>query len=196
MTNLDLNTAGEQRTFEIIPAGTICTLQLTVRPGGVGDDGYLTRAKDGASDGLDCEFIVVDGPYAKRRLWQRFTLRGTTPKHAQAGEISCITLRAIVESAGGIRPDDKSEEAQAKRKPASLRELDGLRFIARIGVKRPENGFEAKNIITEVITPERKGWTQPVQVQSGMGSTAAAGTGAPAAQPANAIARPDWAKKD
>ena len=196
MTNLDLNTAGEQRTFEIIPAGTICTLQLTIRPGGVGDDGYLTRAKDGASDGLDCEFIVVDGPYAKRHLWQRFTLHGTTSKHGQAGEISCITLRAIVESARGIRPDDKSEEAQAKRKPASWRELDGLRFIARIGVKRPENGFEVKNIITEVITPERKGWTQPEQVQSGMGSTAAAGTPEPAAQPANAIARPDWAKKD
>jgi len=30
---LDFNTAGEQRSFDVIPAGTIVTLQLNIRPG-------------------------------------------------------------------------------------------------------------------------------------------------------------------
>jgi hypothetical protein len=112
----NFNTAGEQRSFDVIPANTICTLQTIIRPGGVGDGGWLKRSADGASEGLNCEFFVVGGQYANRRVWQLFTLRGTTRGHEQAGEISRNTLRAIVESARGIRSDDNSEVAQAKRK--------------------------------------------------------------------------------
>jgi hypothetical protein len=116
---IDLNTAGDQRSFDVIPPGTILTLQMTIVPGGAGDGGWLKNAADGASKGLDCEFIVVggaDGKYDKRKIWQRFTIDGTTPGHAEAGEISLRTLRAIVESARGIRPDDNSEAAKAARK--------------------------------------------------------------------------------
>jgi hypothetical protein len=38
--------------------------------------------------GLDCEFIVVDPEqYAKRRLWQWFTIEGTTAGHGEAGGV-------------------------------------------------------------------------------------------------------------
>src|SRR6516164_2422663 len=110
-TNFNFNDAGEQRSFEVIPAGTICNLQLTIRRGGCGDDGWLKRSADGNSEGLDCEFTVTEGQYARRKLWQLFTLRGTTPGHAEAGEISRNTLRAILESARGIKPNDTSEVA-------------------------------------------------------------------------------------
>src|SRR6516225_7733244 len=111
-TNLDFNTAGEQRSFDVIPDRTIVTLQLTIRPGGAGDDDWLKRSADKNSEGLNCEFVVVDGEYAKRKLWQLYTLHGTTPGHAEAGEISRRTLRAILESARGIKPSDKSEAAE------------------------------------------------------------------------------------
>jgi hypothetical protein len=65
----DFNTAGPQRSFEVIPANTIATLQITVRPGHAGDDGNLRRSKDGSSEGLDLEFTVVGGPYAMRKFW-------------------------------------------------------------------------------------------------------------------------------
>jgi hypothetical protein len=194
-TNLDFNTAGEQRSFDVIPAGTICTLQITIHPGGVGDDGWLNRARDGASEHLDCEFTVVDGPFAKRRLWQKLTLHGTTPGHAEAGEISRNTLRAILESARGIKPDDTSEAAQAARKVSSLRDFDGIRFVARLGVRPPQDSYPAKNTISEVITPERQAWKKLEQVAT----TKATNSGTPAATatsstpPANAIARPQWA---
>src|SRR5690349_6796477 len=132
-TDLDFNTAGEQRSFDVVPANTICTLQLTIRPGSAGDGGWLKRSVDGASEGLDCEFVVVDGQYAKRKIWQLYTLHGTTPGHEEAGKISRNTLRAILESARGIRPDDKSEAAQNARKIAGWQDLDGLRFVARLG---------------------------------------------------------------
>ena len=70
----DFNNAGPQRTFDVIPAGTIATLHLTVRTGGAGEGGWLRRSKDGESEGLDCEFTVVDGPCAKRKFWSLFTL--------------------------------------------------------------------------------------------------------------------------
>ena len=193
MSELDFNTAGEQRS--VIPANTSETLQLTIRPGGAGDGGWLRRANDGASEGLDCEFTVTDGEHAKRKLWQLFTLQGTTQKHAEAGEISRNTFKAILECARGIRPDDKSEAAQAARKVSGWQDFDGLRFMARLGVRPPKDGYAAKNTILEVITPERVGWKQPEQIDRDMlGKPTNSGTAPVAvAAPANAIARPQWA---
>jgi hypothetical protein len=191
MTDFDFNTAGEQKSFDVIPANTICTLQLTIRPGGAGDGGWLKRSADGASEGLDCEFVVVDGPYVKRKLWQLFTLNGTTSGHAEAGEISRNTLRAILESARGIKTDDKSEAAQAARKVSGWQDFDQLRFVARLGVRPPRDGYAAKNNILEVLTPERQAWKQPEQIdRSLLGEKPLAPA---SAQPANAIARPQWA---
>jgi hypothetical protein len=151
-TDFDFNTADKQRSVDVIPAGTICTLQLTIRPGGVGDGGWLKRSADGGSEGLDCEFTVTEGEYAKRKLWQLFTFRGTTSGHAEAGEISRNTLRAILESARGIRPDDRSEAAEAARKVSGWADFDQLRFVARIGVRPPRDAYAAKNTILQVIT--------------------------------------------
>ena len=47
----DLNTAGEQ--YDLIPANTIVTLQMMIIPGNVGPGGWLKRANNGKSEGLD-----------------------------------------------------------------------------------------------------------------------------------------------
>jgi hypothetical protein len=165
---------------------------MTIRQGGAGEGGWLKRSADGASEGLDCEFIVADGPYAKRKLWQLFTLHGTAPGHAEAGEISRNTLRAILESARGIRPEDKSDKAQTARKVSGWSDFDQLRFIARIGVRPPKDNYAAKNTIAEVVTPERQAWKQPEQIDQGLiGAKPANSVAAP--PPPNAIARPQWA---
>jgi hypothetical protein len=198
-TNLDFNDAGEQRSFDVIPDRTIVTLQLTIRPGGAGDDGWLKRsakrsADGGNSEGLDCEFVVVDGEYAKRKLWQLYTLHGTTPGHAEAGEISRRALRAILESARGIKPSDTSEAAQNARKISSWADLDQIRFVARLGVRPPEGRYPAKNTILEVITPDRlQDWRKPEQI--GAKTASSATPASPATPPAGAIVRPEWAKQ-
>lgn len=65
---LDFNDAGPQRSFDLIPDNTIVTVELTIRPGGAGEGGWLRRSKDGRSEALDCEFTVIEGEYAKRKL--------------------------------------------------------------------------------------------------------------------------------
>lgn len=194
MSSFDFNEAGEQRTFDVIPANTICVLQITIKPGGAGNGGWLKRSADGNSEALDCEFVVVDeGQFHKRKLWQLLTLTGTTPGHAQAGEISRNTLRAILESARGIRPDDTSDTAKAARKVAGWGDFDGLRFVARLGVRPARDGYAAKNTILEVITCERQAWRKPEQVDRSTVTGMASAATAAAPAPAGAIARPQWA---
>jgi hypothetical protein len=203
-TNLNFNDAGEQRSFDVIPAGTIVTLQMTIRPGGAGDDGWLKRAADGNSEALDCEFTVVDpAEFAKRKVWALLTLAGTTSGHAEAARISRGLLCAILESARGIRPDDKSEAAQAARDAGDWNTFQNLRFVARLGVRPAQAQYPAKNIILEAITPDRKAWTQPVQLppdptapKQPAGNGAAGPTTAPAGAAATSnasISRPKWA---
>ena len=55
--------------LELIPADTIASVQLRIRPGGVGEDNLLKRSKDGGCEMLDVEYVVVDGPFAKRKFW-------------------------------------------------------------------------------------------------------------------------------
>jgi hypothetical protein len=189
--NFDLNDAGEQRSFDVIPDNTICTVQMTVKPGGAGKDGWLARAKSGNSEHLDCEMIVVDGTYAKRKFWARYTVAGTA--HEQAIEISRKTLKAILESARGIRPDDESDAAKAARQPKGWADFDQLRFVVRLGIEPPKGGYPAKNFIREVITPERQAWKKPEQIDRDLLGKPAVGTATAQPAPANAIARPQWA---
>src|SRR6516165_467604 len=194
-TNFDFNDDGEARSFDVIPAGTIVVLQMTIRPGGAGDDDWLKRASDGNSEGLDCEFTVAGGPHDKRKLWQWLTLRGTTEGHAEAGKISRETLKAILESARGIRPDDKSEAAQNARKVSGWADFDQLRFVARLGVRPPRDDYPAKNTILQIITPKSADWQrhkpEQISVKASNSALPAASTTSP---PAGAIGRPQWGR--
>jgi hypothetical protein len=178
----NFNDAGEQRSVEIIPENTICAVQLNVKPGGVGADGFLTQAQDGRSTHLACSFVVLEGEYAKRQIWTRLTV-DVTAGHAEAKEISRKMLRAMLESARAIRPDDKSDAANAARQAKGWGEFDGLRFMVRLGVRPPQNGYAAQNIIKEVITPDRNEWRRIEQVDR-----------APTSPPAGVITRPDWSR--
>ena len=160
---IDLNDADGQREFDLIPADTIVTLAVKVRGGGAGPDGTLRRSKDGRSEALDLELTVCDGRFIKRKLWTLLTLQGETEGHAEAGLIAAATLRAIVESARGVRPDDKGEEARQQRKLGSYLELDGMRFIGRVGVAPAKNGYDAKNKLASVVTPDMQAWRKPDQ---------------------------------
>jgi hypothetical protein len=192
--DFDFNKDGEQRTFDVIADGTICTVQMTVRPGGAGTDGWLTRARDGNSEHLNCEFVVVGGTYAKRKFWNRYTVVGSN--HEQAIEISRKALKAMLESARGVRPSDESEAAKLARQTKGWGDFDQLRFVVRVGVEPAKNDFVARNTIREVITPERQAWTKPEQIDRsllGNSTAATASTPAPASAPAHTITRPQWA---
>jgi hypothetical protein len=209
----DYSAAPPPRDLDLIPAGTIASVQLRIRPGGAGEDNLLKRSKDGGCEMLDLEFVVVDGTYAKRKFWSHFVLAGTSAGHAQAAEMSRGTLRNILESARGVRPDDLNEQARARR-TAGLKDFDNIVFIARIGIEKGKpkkdgsgENYSDKNVITAVITPDRKEWhpVDPVPPFNGGGNGAGAATSpsspssptastpSTAATPAPGIAKPNWA---
>ena len=191
--------------IELIPAGTVASVQMRILAGNAGEDGLLKRSKDPKKDPcemLNCEFVLVDGPYARRKFWGNFVLEGTTAGHAQAAEISRGILRGILESARNILPDDMSDQARARRM-ADLKDFDNIAFIARIGIekgkpnpKTPGENYEDKNILAAVITPDKKEW-HPVEQSPPFngGSTGAAASPPPSATPAPGITKPPWASK-
>jgi hypothetical protein len=181
----DYNTAGEQRSFDVIPDGTIANVQMNIRPGGAGEGGLLARTKKGDAEKIDAEFTVVEGPYTKRKFWDNMIVSGTTDGHAQAADITARRLRAILESARGIKPTDVSEAAK-KARVAEYADFVGLRFMAEIGVEPASNGYKAKNTLAEVITPDRKEWHPVEQVAQSTAEAPASAT--------TSITKPAWAQ--
>jgi hypothetical protein len=177
----------------VIPDGTIAVVQMSIKPGHAGDDGLLKRSKSGECEGLDATFTVVEGPFAKKKFFSFMILSGTTDGQQQAGDITKSRLRGIIESARGIKPTDVSEAAKAKRILNSLADLDGIRFVAKIGVEPARDQYKEKNILLEAITPDKKEWRpvqqveQPVSPDVPVATAAASGNG-------NAIPKPVWAQ--
>lgn len=191
---MDFNSAGEQRSGDLMPDGTICPVHMTVRPGNSGEGGWLKRSNDGGCAMLDCEFTVTEGPHVKRKFWSLMVVEGTTEGHAKAAEISAARIRAILESAYGIRPDDESDAAKVKRRIATWGDLNDVRFVAKIGIEKGKDNYKDKNILAEVMTPDRKQWAkieQPARQQgfAPVGNAAAA----VAAKAAPAAGKPAWA---
>jgi len=189
----DFSTFDDNRA-DVIPDRTVAAVQLILRHGNIGPGGVLTRAKDGASEGLDCVFQVIDGPHRDRKIFMRLTLMGSTPRHAEAGDIAHRLLKQILISARNIRPVpkvpiEKQPEEVRKAFSAEYSEFDGLRFLARIGVIPPKEGYAAKNKITGAVEPHEQGYVHLPQTPA---SQPPADTSEPATAPVP-ISRPAWA---
>ncbi len=147
-----------QQNPNLIPKGALVKVRLSIRPGGFDDPsqgwtgGYATRASSGAVY-LNAEFTVVDGPYAKRKI---FSLIGLySPKGDGWANMGRALIRSILNSARGISDKDTSPQAQAARRIQGFADLDGVEFVARIDVGTDANG-EAKNEIRLAVTPDHK----------------------------------------
>jgi hypothetical protein len=161
----DLNDAQPQMApiGELIPDGTFAKLRLTIRPGGVNgatqiDAGLLKASQSSDAKMLDCEFTITEGPHARRKFWQSFTVAGgkLDEKGQSIGwKISKSTFRAMVDSALGLDPKDESPDAKAKRVLPGLRHLDGITFAARIMVEPASNPqYRDQNRIANVVLPD------------------------------------------
>lgn len=193
----DLNNA-DQQMGDTIPAGTIAPVTMLIRPGGSGEDGQLKQSNSSDAQYLDCEFTVTEGPFARRKFWQNFVISGGKKDdkgRSIAGSISLATLRAALESARNIKPNDFSEAAMQGRRVASWADFNGLTFLVKIGIEKDKTGqYEDKNKVLSVITPDKKQYANgPVNWSGGgqgQGGGAPAGGGnqwaspAPTAQPA------------
>ena len=125
-------------SFELIPVDTIAKVNMTIRPGGVGEGGWLTQSQSSDAQYLNCEFVIIEGEYATRRFWGNLTVSGgkvDEQGQSKAGKITRSTLRAILESARNVQPKDESNEAKSKRLVSSHSDFNSLEFIAKIGIE-------------------------------------------------------------
>ena len=180
--------------YELIPAGEVALVRMLIRAGDTGEDGVCKRSKEGTSSYLDAEFVLLDGKYARQKFWQILMITGETSGQMQMVDKSQAIRKAILDSAYGIRPDDKTAEARAKRSK-NLVDFDGIKFQAKIGIekgKKRDNStemFRDKNVLDGVVTCDKPGYRGPFDQNP---SPSNSPPSSPA--PATPVTKPAWAQ--
>ncbi|MFT0532414.1 hypothetical protein ACMHYJ_06205 [Castellaniella hirudinis] len=208
----DFNDAeGQSGAFDLIPKGTIVPVRMTIRPGGYDDPaqgwtgGYASETFETGSVYLSCEFVVLAGEFAKRKVWSLIGLHSR--KGPTWGQMGRSFIRAALNSARNIHPKDNSPQAAAARRIQGFQDLDGIEFLARIDIEKDGRGDD-KNVIHTVIEPDHPQYAKVMGVPakaapSGQVATATpapAVTQAPATTvtstpaPAPSTGRPTWAQ--
>jgi Flp pilus assembly protein TadG len=217
----DFNDAESQQSgFDLIPKGTVVPVRMTIKPGGHDDHsqgwtgGYATQSFETGAVYLAGEFIVTAGPFAKRKMWSNvglFSQKGPT-----WGQMGRTFIRAALNSARNVLPQDNSAQAAAARRINGFSDLDGIEFVVHVDVEKDNRGDD-RNVIKTVVEPDHKDYGQwSVSLhkasgggQSGTSAQAAPRIAAPAAQtyapayslttaqvsaPAAVTGKPSWAQ--
>ena len=202
----DFNDAEQQQDFDLIPKGTIARLRMTIKPGGYDDPdqgwvgGYATQSFETGSVYLACEFVVLEGEYAKRKLWSNVGLH--SPKGPTWGQMGRTFIRAVLNSARNVHPQDNSPQAAAARRIQGFHELDGLEFLARVDIEKDGKGQD-RNVVKVAVEPDHPDYAKlmgvPPKTTGGGTSGAPAQPAAPAyqaapTQRAPVTGKPSWAQ--
>ncbi|GIX24878.1 MAG: hypothetical protein KatS3mg122_2109 [Caldimonas sp.] len=153
----DFNDAEQQPSFDLIPKGTLARVRMTLKPGGFDDPaqgwtgGYATQSFETGSVYLAAEFVVLEGEYARRKLWSNIGLH--SPKGPAWGQMGRSFVRAILNSARNVHPQDNGPQAAAARRIQGFHELDGIEFLARIDIEKDGRG-DLKNVIKSAVEPD------------------------------------------
>jgi hypothetical protein len=201
----DFNDAEQQQGFDLIPKGTVVKVRMTIKPGGHDDPaqgwtgGYATQSFDTGSVYLACEFVVLEGPYARRKMWSNIGLH--SPKGPTWGQMGRSLIRGILNSARNVHPQDNSPQAAAARRIQGFHELDGIEFLARVDVEKDAKG-EDRSVVKIAVEPDHPDYAKLMGVTpkaSGGGTSGAQAQAvpayqAPAPQRASVTGKPAWAQ--
>lgn len=202
MTFFDFNSAAEQSSYDLIPKGTVVRVRMTIKPGGYNDPsqgwtgGYATRSMTTGSVYLNCEFVVLDGPFARRKMWSLIGLYSA--KGAEWTNMGRTFIKAILNSARGINPNDSSPAAQNARRISGFADLEGIEFVGKVDWDKDQNGQD-KCVIKSAVTPEHKDYAAhmngaPAGAASAPASSGGANAYAQATGRAPVPGRPSWAQ--
>ncbi len=163
----NFNDAEDQMSYELIPNKTITKVRLLLKKGNhITDeftDGYATLSKAGTSIYLACEFVVLSGQYGNRKVWSNIGLHSdNSPKFAQIGR---TMIKAILDSAHGLHPADKSPKAEKLRIIKSFTDLDNLICVAEITINT--SGDQPRNEIKTILTPDHPEYSEYMDERSG-----------------------------
>lgn len=213
MLNLNqVESGSEQAPLELIPDKTPVRVILNLLGGDteVPEFGQGHLFKTAASGSIYCplEFTIIGGQFDKRRVWHNMFVHG--PKLDSNGvsvarKIGLETLRRMVDSIHNLKGADMSAEAQQKRNIAGVQALQGQELSILVGVEPAQNGYDARNKMTVVLTPDNSDYVGPSGGAAPVASAPmptqpmapAATASAPSAPTATATAGvvPAWAQK-
>ena len=178
----DFNDAEQQQGFDLIPKGTTVKVRMTIKPGGHDDPaqgwtgGYATESFDTGSVYFACEFVVLEGAYARRKMWSNIGLHSS--KGPTWGQMGRSMIRGILNSARNVHPQDNTTYATSRRRIEGFHELDGIEFLARVDVEKDAKG-ENRNVVKLAVEPDHKDYASLMGVAS-KAPAAGGSTGAPA----------------
>ena len=205
----DFNDAEQQQGFHLIPKGALVPVRMTLKPGGHDDPeqgwggGYATESFETGSIYLAAEFVVTGGAHAKRKMWSNIGLY--SKKGPTWGQMGRTFIRAALNSARNVLPQDNSPQAAAARRIQGFHELDGIEFLARVDVEKDAKGLD-RNVIKLAVEPDHPDYAKfmgvPSKTPSGGGTSGApaqatpsyAATAPAASQRAPAPGKPTWAQ--
>ena len=205
----DFNDAEQQQGFDLIPKGTLVPVRMTIKPGGHDDPeqgwggGYATESFETGSIYLAAEFVVTGGDHAKRKMWSNIGLY--SKKGPTWGQMGRSFIRAVLNSARNVHPQDNTPQAATARRIQGFHELDGIEFLARVDVEKDAKGLD-RNVVKLAVEPDHPDYAKYMGVLSkaktGGGTSGAPAQAAPAYAAATSAApqrapvsgRPSWAQ--
>lgn len=137
------------KSFELIPHNTLCWGILMMDP--------KEAIKNSRSGGryLNFSLTVSEGPFEKKKIFERIgdpTHAGNSPEYKQMG---IQALCRILETIGEFIPGD--EASYAKYNNATIENiallLDGKKVAFRVKLEPEANGYAAKNVVSEWLSP-------------------------------------------
>jgi hypothetical protein len=156
--------AEDQQSRDLFPGG-VYPLKAEVILGGHGEDGTLTLASSKRSLHLALVCTVNEGEHRGRKVWDNVTVAlaennslpplepGKLNKLQTAVRIGRARIKALLNSARGLDPNDKSEATEAKRAIESHDDLTGMIFWAEISEEPARDGYAARNKIERIVEP-------------------------------------------
>lgn len=204
MAGVNLNEHEGQKDRELIPSGTRVLIKMNINPPESGCRSEMSPALTHKNDDvhyMNCEFEIIVGKHKGRKVFQNFTVAGgkkdSTGKSI-AANISLDFLRSAWDAHKNLDPKDKSEAAVNARYVSDYADFHGMIFPVVIAIKEGDPGYNDKNEIYQVITPDKPEYkplfdgqeVEPANI--GIIKSKKKGSAAPGARATGT--EPDWLK--
>lgn len=179
--NADTNAQGGS---ELIPDGTLAWAIVTVRPGS--ERRCLTPSKSSDGAYLDVELTILEGKYARRKVWDRIGLEGSE-KWVARGMSSVRHILEVGRQMTDYSPGQPGYRLGSQNGQGDFvfMELNELRCAIKIGVEKGQNGYQDKNVVRQYLSPNPTSDTHKAFQKLCAGETEAPAAAAkPAAKPA------------
>lgn len=163
MSGYDFNDA-KPNDFEVLPDNTEVKVLLKVQAGDHDlADGCLRRSEKTGAHMLNLEATVLEGKFAKRKVFFGFYLGNDTGKLTEgqqtAVDMSRSKLRAITEAARGFSPTDETPAAiEARKLKKGFMDLNDMEVSVILGVEKGTGGYSDKNVLKRVVPHGKAGF--------------------------------------